>query len=236
MFDIHIITIFFENLDSEDIKGKKILEVHSKHNNWSLRPDVNWSFRSIIENHLNPGDYIGIDISSGKYVDLVLSVHSILNEFGPEYFDIILVNDVLHYIRDWKNAIKNIMDVLKKGGLIYLTTKSRGSIVPKYPHAHRKLIDYWRFGMEEIKNIFSDFEIVLLKNKPISLDPGVIYLGKKLNNYNKEKLEKISVYSLILKRNTTKIPKEMNQQNQKFFIKIIKKARLFLEKLESYVN
>ncbi len=58
----------------------RVLEVGSKYIYGSIRP--------LIEKHMRPKEYIGIDIKSGKFVDLILSAEKIIEHFGKETFAI----------------------------------------------------------------------------------------------------------------------------------------------------
>lgn len=61
------------NLTSEEIIGKRIIEIGSY--------DVNGSLRSIIESR-DPAEYIGVDIQKGRGVDVVCNAEDIINKFG----------------------------------------------------------------------------------------------------------------------------------------------------------
>lgn len=80
---------------------------------------------------LHPKTYTGIDISpqmitqaeSGTHGDtrLIFQVASVLKlPFENDSFDVVLEMDLLHHLRDWKKAIREIHRVLKEGGKLLL--------------------------------------------------------------------------------------------------------------------
>jgi hypothetical protein len=74
---------------------------------------------------------------------------------------------------------------------IYITTRSYGFPYHAYPY------DFWRYEIEDMKKIFSDFEIIkLIKDHEA---PGVFLKAKKTSN--------TALYSMILGKRTTLIPK-----------------------------
>jgi predicted SAM-dependent methyltransferase len=121
------------NVDCREFNGKIVLEVGSKFVNGSVRP--------LIERFCNPKEYIGVDLEPGKYVDLVLPAEGLTNCFGPESFDVVISTEVLEHVYDWRVVINNMKVVLKRGGYIYLTTRSYGFPYHAYPY------DFWRYEL-----------------------------------------------------------------------------------------
>jgi hypothetical protein len=88
--------------------------------------------------------------------------------------------------------------VLKCGGYIYITTRSYGFPYHAYPY------DFWRYEIEDMRKIFRDFEIIKLVKDHEA--PGVFLKAKKISNILID-LSNIALYSMILGRRTTLIPK-----------------------------
>lgn len=79
-----------KNLNLEEIKGKKIIEVGAY--------DVNGSLRPIIESWAEPAEYIGVDIVRGPGVDVVCMAEKMINVFGKERFDIVICTNSLNML------------------------------------------------------------------------------------------------------------------------------------------
>lgn len=210
-------TIMFlmEIFNIKEFKNKRILEVGSRYVNGSVRP--------IIERFLSPGEYIGIDIESGKNVDKILPAEDILKAFNKESFDIVISTEVLEHVKDWRLVINNFKEVLKKGGSLYVTTRSKGFHVHGYPY------DFWRYEIEDMKHIFSDFSIVSLKNDPLA--PGVFLKVIKPLNYKPNQLDNINLYSIILKTRTNLIPNINDEPAYSKLKQIIFKLRKRINKI-----
>ncbi len=195
MCHVSVINFFFENVKSEEFERKRILEIGSRYVNGSVRP--------FIENFLKPMEYIGIDIEKGKYVDIVLPAEKIVDYFGEESFDVIICTEVIEHVKDWRKVINNMKLVLKKGGIIYITTRSRGFPLHDYPY------DFWRYEIEDFKEIFKDFNILVLESDPEA--PGVFLKAKKPEeNYEPISLENISIYSMLHRKRINFIPEAYN--------------------------
>ena len=82
--------------------------------------DINGNNRVLFENC----DYLGIDLSYGNNVDFV----SVGHEFdGPsEYFDTIITTEALEHDIFYEKTIKNIIRMLKPGGLFLFTCATTG--------------------------------------------------------------------------------------------------------------
>jgi len=190
MCNATVIEFFINNIKLEEFKGKRILEVGSKYVNGSVRP--------LIEKFASPKEYIGIDIESGKYVDLVLPAEKLCIYFGEENFDVVISTELLEHVRDWRIVIENMKSVLKTNGYIYITTRSVGFPFHSYP------FDFWRYEVDDMRRIFSDFKILNLQSDHEA--PGVFLKAIKPEQYLPLDLSSLELYSMIIGRKTKSIP------------------------------
>ncbi len=170
------LNFIINNINNLDIHNKKILEIGSS--------NVNGSARDIIIK-FNPSEYIGCDIvPNNRYVDILCDAENIIDKFGYKVFDIVIATEVLEHIFNWKKVIHNIKNILTNNGIVVITTRSKGFHRHNYPN------DYWRYEINDMKNIFSDFDIIVLESdKEV---PGVFLIAQKsisfiendLINYN----------------------------------------------------
>lgn len=189
MCRVLVIEFFIENVRFEEFKDKRVLEVGSRYVNGSVRP--------FIERFLKPREYIGIDIEPGKFVDLVLPTERVVEHFGRESFDVVIATELLEHVKDWRLVITNFKEILKRGGYIYITTVKRGFPYHGYPY------DFWRYELTDMRKIFSDFEIMVLKSDP---EHGVLLKARKPIEYKPNSLDNISLYSIILGKRIKDIP------------------------------
>ena len=138
-------------LSPEDIQDKAVLEIGAC--------NVNGSLRQFIE-EIGPASYKGVDLFPGPGVDMICSATDLVREFGAGVFDLVIATEVLEHVRDWRKAISNCKQVLKPGGVILITVPSIGCGYHGYPH------DHWRYEPEDLKTIFSDFDIQELWRGP----------------------------------------------------------------------
>jgi 2-polyprenyl-3-methyl-5-hydroxy-6-metoxy-1,4-benzoquinol methylase len=83
----------------------------------------------------------------------VLPAERLVDYFGPESFDVVISTEVIEHVFDWRLIINNIIkSVLRRGGFIYLTTRSRD--FPYHAHSH----DHWRYETSDMVEIFRDFD------------------------------------------------------------------------------
>src|SRR5687767_6078311 len=130
-----------KHLPAESVRGKNILEVGSRDVNGSLRPFIEALF---------PSRYLGVDIVAGPGVDELCDVNSLCDRYGAESFDIVVSTELVEHVKDWRGAINNMKLVLKPGGDLLITTRSRGFKVHGYPW------DYWRYEPSDMQAIFAD--------------------------------------------------------------------------------
>lgn len=196
------------NLKKEEIRRKRVIEVGSL--------DVNGSLRPLIESY-NPKEYMGVDIVKGPGVDRICKVESLVENMGQNIFDVVISTELLEHVRDWRKAISNIKGVCKKeGGIILITTRSIGFAYHGYPY------DFWRFEMDDMKNIFKDCEILSLE-KDLSA-PGVFIKVRKTENFMEICLSDYALYSVI----TNKRVKDIEERDLKslYFKRIVFKQKL----------
>jgi SAM-dependent methyltransferase len=152
---------------------------------------MNGSLRDTIS-QFGPESYVGIDLVSGGGVDKILNVGNIVAKFGPESFDIVVSTEMLEHVNDWRGAISNMKNVLKPGGTLVVTTRSKGCPKHGYPG------DYWRFEVDDFREIFSDMEIDRLESDPTNIEelPGIFISAVKGGTFKENDLTNYSVYAM----------------------------------------
>lgn len=94
-----------------------------------------------------------VDIDPKREPEILADIQSM--PFLDEEFEIILCTEVLEHVIDPKLAISEMKRVLKKGGILILSTRF------VYP-LHDTPGDYWRFSYFGMKKLFEDWEILEL--------------------------------------------------------------------------
>ena len=81
--------------------------------------DINGNNKVLFTN----SDYTGLDIAEGKNVDVV----SVAHEFKTKVkFDVVVSTECLEHDIHWKQTLKKMIQLTKKGGLILLTCATTG--------------------------------------------------------------------------------------------------------------
>jgi autotransporter strand-loop-strand O-heptosyltransferase len=96
----------------EFFKNKRVLDIGSL--------DINGSNRDLFENC----NYLGLDVGEGRNVDVVCVGH--LFDGPDNYFDTIISTEVFEHDMYYEETIKNIMRMLKPGGLFLFTCAAPG--------------------------------------------------------------------------------------------------------------
>lgn len=167
------------NLKTEDIKGKRVIEVGSYNVNGSLRPLVT---------ALGPSEYVGVDIMKGPGVDIICDAADLPNRFAPDSFDFVISTEMIEHVKDWRVIIHNLKNLCRAGGGILITTRSRGFFYHGYPD------DYWRYEIDDLQYIFQDFVIDIIEKDP---QFGVMIIAKKPHDFSEIDLNDYGLYSII---------------------------------------
>ncbi len=187
------IGFFINNIDCDEFKGKSVIEVGSLYVNGSVRP--------LIEKFCKPKEYIGVDISYGKFVDKIVPAEKLVEAFGKDRFDVVISTEMLEHVKDWKTVINNMKEILKPNGYIYITTRSKGFGYHAAPY------DFWRYELSDMKKIFSDFDILRLEN---DVEPGVFLKAQKPLKRISKNLNKVKLYSMLINKKVDFIPEKMS--------------------------
>ncbi len=169
-----------EQVSLEDVQGKKVIEVGSY--------DVNGSLRYIIS-ALKPALYTGIDLVSGPGVDVVCPAEKAVDMFGKESFDIVVSTCVFEHTEDWRSYVSSLKNLCRTKGTILLVVPSRWDY-HEYPR------DFWRISLEDIKEIFSDYQIETIQEDKGW--PALVYAKLiKPEKFMEKDLSGYKLYSVI---------------------------------------
>ncbi len=149
--DPRLIKLCTQHTQPQEIHGKTIIDVGSY--------DVNGSFRQVL-GPMQPAKYIGVDIAAGPGVDDVCSVEDVIKKYGKESFDVVVSTEMIEHVQNWRIAINNIKDLCKMGGLLYLTSRSKGFGYHGFP------ADHWRYELDDVRLIFANWQIDVLVEEP----------------------------------------------------------------------
>lgn len=144
------ITWFDEHLSSDEVLGKRILEVGSRNINGSIRPVLMAK---------GAEEYIGIDMIPGAGVDYCCNASRAVEWFGEASFDLVVSSSCLEHVENIMAAVHNIKLVCRPGGLIVLAVPD---VWPKHDYPG----DYWRISMGAMADLFADCTQLLLERQP----------------------------------------------------------------------
>lgn len=167
-------------LSREEVSGARVLEVGSRDLNGSLRPLLaSWG----------PAEYVGVDMVQGPGVDQLCSVDALVETFGAERFDVVVATELLEHVLDWRAGISAMKRVLAPGGVLLVTTRSKG-----FPY-HGAPADFWRYELSDMRSIFGDMEILALESDPMR--PGVFMKARKPAGFTEADLSGVKLYNIL---------------------------------------
>jgi SAM-dependent methyltransferase len=186
MCDKSCLEFVIQHLAEGEIREKSVLEVGSR-----AVQGPHMSLRPIIE-PLGPSSYLGVDIKSGPGVDEICDAGRLRERFGDDSFDIVVSTEMLEHVRDWRRAISNLKHVVRPRGILLLTTRSYGFPYHGWPN------DFWRYELEDMETIFSDFEIRVAE--PDLEYPGIFLKATKPLRFRERDLSDHRLFSIVKQR------------------------------------
>lgn len=115
--------------------------------------DVNGSYRPLFSEEA--WHYVGLDMASGKNVDVVLRTPYAWREVASGSADVVISGQAFEHIQYFWITMLEIARVLKPGGICCILAPSSGP-------EHRYPLDCWRFypdGMESLA-LFAQMEVI----------------------------------------------------------------------------
>jgi SAM-dependent methyltransferase len=141
---------------------------------------------------LEPATYVGVDLFPGPGVDVICPAEQLVSTFGRESFDVVVSTEVLEHVRDWRRVVHNLKGVLRSGGVLVATTRSRGFEFHGYP------LDFWRYETDDVAAIFADLRVEMLEPDPD--DPGVFFRVRRLASFRERDVSAHGLYSVVRRR------------------------------------
>jgi hypothetical protein len=123
--------------------------------------DVNGTVRQVFEPLVR--SYYGVDIRPGAGVDEVLDVAQLTERLGPSRFDLVVSTEMIEHCFAWLDALYQMMNVLRPGGVFLLTTRSPGFPLHDHP------ADHWRFTRDDLVTLLERIGEVLEVEDDFSL-------------------------------------------------------------------
>ena len=188
-----------DNLRPEEIRGRSILEVGAR-----AVQGLEMSVRPGLE-ALAPSRYVGVDIEAGPGVDEICDAGELRGRFGDESFDVLVTTEMLEHVRDWRRVVHNLKHVVRPGGALVATTRSRGFPHHAWPH------DYWRWEPSDMEGIFSDFELEALE--PDLQAPGVFLKARKPADFRERDLSGYELFSMVKQRRA----RDISRRDERLF-------------------
>lgn len=138
-------------------------------------------------------EYIGVDFTENSLADLILDMNKDILPFSDYTFDVIILSEVLEHLYNPFNAIKEAVRVLKKNGLIYIST-------PFLFYYHGAPYDYYRYTEFFYRKIAEEYNLEVLRiEKAGTFFSAPLYVINLSLNAMFEKLKiKRLVYPLVL--------------------------------------
>jgi predicted SAM-dependent methyltransferase len=126
-------------------------------------------------------DDVSVGLCNGKGVITHKGKLDIKN-YEPEMFDIIFSSEVIEHINNPQEEIENFNKILRKGGLVYITTPNLNSVSHKYLGSKWNIFHYPEhlsyYSPKTIKKLFEKNGFKTMKLSTTGISPGRFYASK----------------------------------------------------------
>jgi SAM-dependent methyltransferase len=129
-------------------------------------------------------------------VDRVLDARQLVETFGPMAFDIVITTEMVEHVRDWPQVISNLKGVLRPGGHLLVTTRSKGFPYHGWPY------DFWRYEADDMRQIFGDLELIAVEADTAS--PGIFVFARRPESFQEETPD-LALYSIVTGRRQRRV-------------------------------
>ncbi|HTS35371.1 MAG TPA: class I SAM-dependent methyltransferase [Candidatus Solibacter sp.] len=143
-----------------DGRSLKILDIGGR-----LQP-----YRPLFQNVVQ---YVGVDLVVTECVNIVADAERLA--LASSGFDVVIATQVFEYIRDPRNAVAEILRVLKPGGVLL------GSFAACTPKVGEE--EYWRFTASGLRLMLSGFESVEVLPEIYSIGGAVRMVNLALDTF-----------------------------------------------------
>lgn len=194
-----------KDLNISKVKAARILEVGSSATTFG-------SIRSIFP---PCKEYVGIDLSPGPGVDIVMNAHELNRLQGK--FDVVVSCEALEHDPDWKTTIKNILNIMTPQGFLVLSCATTGR--PEHGTKRTNPADSpgsQSIGWDHYKNVASAELVDFVK----SLDPGFethVWTNRKI----------FDLYALVFRSSAA--AQEVQIPTSEQMSKLMKSTRFFFQ-------
>lgn len=142
-------------------RGLSILEVGSYNENGSVREIFGQEC------------YVGIDMRGGPGVDHVINAHDLDRYFKPATFDVVVCAEMLEHDDRFWVSMKKMGHVLKRDGILIVTTRGNGFPLHAYPD------DFYRFMPSAARPLCEIAFCELIESQEDPQQPGIFFYGIK---------------------------------------------------------
>jgi len=155
----------------------------------------------------------------------------VVGRFGKESFDVVILTELLEHAKNWQLVISNMKNVCKPGGILIVTTRSRGFGYHGFPY------DFWRYELDDFREIFSDLNIVSLEKDTELV--GVFTKLRKPLEFKERDLANYKLYSILTNTRTAQVTEKDSRSLRylRFMVreKLKKIVRLLIQSFKKVV-
>ena len=148
-------------ISNSELIGRRALEIGSKKH----KDEADLKLKELLKKNSPQTKIIGCDFENGDGVDVVVDITSPISQIrsalGVEAFNTIFCISVLEHIPDVFKASKNISELLRPRGSLFIS-------VPFIHRYHGYPADYWRFTPQSLQYLFPEIDFINFKHSSIT--------------------------------------------------------------------